>query len=59
MYAFGHDLYPILFLLAAIVAILWVLLPFAVFGIKGKLDRLIRVQEQLLKVQTQEKRDVR
>lgn len=57
MYAFGHDLYPILFLLAIIVAILWVLLPFAVFGIKGKLDRLIRVQEQLLKVQTQEKRN--
>lgn len=34
-------------LFAVLVAILWVLLPFAVFGIKGRLDTLIELQRAI------------
>lgn len=43
------DLIILLWLLIGFVLILWVLLPFAVFGIKAKLDRLIELQAATLK----------
>lgn len=38
----------VMWLVAFVVAVLWALLPFAVFGIKARLDKSIRLQEQLL-----------
>lgn len=35
-------------ILAILVSILWILLPFAVFGIKKRLDALILLQQQAL-----------
>lgn len=40
--AFGAGI----FLFAALLAILWILVPFAVFGVKGRLDRLIAEQRR-------------
>lgn len=37
---------PLILAFLIILAILWFLLPFAVFGIKGKLDRIIELQEE-------------
>lgn len=48
------DLFPdfaafkIIFLLLPLLAILWALLPFAVFGVKKRLDEQIRISKQLL-----------
>lgn len=35
--------YTGVFLLALLIVVLWVALPFAVFGIKDKLDKIIRL----------------
>jgi hypothetical protein len=40
--AFGS----IIFLFGLVLAILWILVPFAIFGIKGRLDRLISEQKR-------------
>ncbi len=40
---FGSTIGIIVILFIAIIVILWTLLPFAVFGIKGKLDELISI----------------
>lgn len=38
----------ILFLFAIILAVLWFLLPFAVFGIKARLDTSIQLQREIV-----------
>ena len=40
--AFGS----IIFLFGLLLAVLWILVPFAIFGIKGRLDRLIAEQKR-------------
>lgn len=42
------SLYVFFVLLGILIAILWVLMPFAVFGIKGKLDELITLEKRQL-----------
>lgn len=42
------SLYVVAVLFAFLVLILWILMPFAVFGIKGKLDELITVEKRQL-----------
>ena len=36
----------VLFIFAIIIGILWIILPFAVFGVKDKLDTMIRYTER-------------
>lgn len=36
------GLYAVVVLFLVVLAILWVIMPFAIFGTKGKLDELIR-----------------
>lgn len=40
--AFGS----IFFIFGLLLAVLWILVPFAIFGIKGRLDRLISEQKR-------------
>ena len=40
--AFGS----LIFLFGLLLAVLWILVPFAIFGIKGRLDRLIAEQKR-------------
>ncbi len=40
--------FRIMFLLLPLLAIVWALLPFAIFGIKKRLDEQIRIGNQLL-----------
>jgi hypothetical protein len=42
----GGIVYLVLILIALLAAILWILLPFAVFGIKPKLDMLLAEARQ-------------
>jgi len=48
MMADTYFLGGIVVLVAAILT-LWIVLPFAVFGIKGKLDKIIKLLERLSK----------
>jgi len=41
---FGAVLCVLVFVLLVTLAVLWVMLPFAVFGIKNRLDKLIALQ---------------
>jgi len=41
------TLYALLIIFLLILAVLWCLLPFAVFGIKGKLDRAIKLADEM------------
>lgn len=43
----GINIFVALFLL--VLAVLWLLLPFAVFGIKNRLDRMLSQSEKVLK----------
>ncbi|NYT46266.1 hypothetical protein [Pollutimonas thiosulfatoxidans] len=42
----GQKAPVIVALIALLIAILWIALPFAVFGIKSRLDRIIQLLEQ-------------
>lgn len=41
------EISGLMFLLIALLAILWIALPFAVFGIKGRLDDIIKQLKRL------------
>lgn len=42
------GLYTLAMLAAAVIGVLWTLLPFAVFGTKARLDESIRLQRDIL-----------
>lgn len=42
------SLYVFFFLLGIVIAILWVMMPFAVFGIKKRIDTLIGIERRQL-----------
>lgn len=42
----GNGLGALMALLAIVIAVLWIALPFAVFGIKTRLDRIIVLLER-------------
>ncbi len=55
-FPFDHTLFPgfgiigiILLIFSIIVGILWSILPFAIFGIKPKLDKIIQLLEEINK----------
>lgn len=39
-----------LLIFAVIIAVLWIMLPFAVFGVKGRLDKMIKELRKLINV---------
>jgi len=45
----GGGLMLIFVLLGAFILMLWILLPFAVFGIKDKLDKQLELDRKILK----------
>ncbi len=45
MEAFG-GMSVVLVLFLVVLAVLWICLPFALFGVKGRLDKIIKLREQ-------------
>lgn len=45
--SFSTGMVGLVFLFGLVVLILWTLLPFAVFGVKARLDRLIEINRQV------------
>lgn len=41
MQNFGQSVGPLMMILIAVIAVLWIALPFAVFGIKKRLDAIL------------------
>lgn len=41
MQGFGQSIGPLMMMLVLMIAILWIALPFAVFGIKKRLDAIL------------------
>lgn len=41
MQGFGQSVGPLVMILGLVIAILWIALPFAVFGIKKRLDAIL------------------
>ncbi|MGB3271099.1 MAG: hypothetical protein WBA65_14205 [Rhodanobacter sp.] len=41
MQNFGQSVGPLMMILVAVIAVLWIALPFAVFGIKKRLDAIL------------------
>ncbi|WP_368647752.1 hypothetical protein ABRZ00_12890 [Castellaniella ginsengisoli] len=41
MQNFGQSVGPLMMILVAVIAVLWIALPFAVFGIKRRLDAIL------------------
>lgn len=41
------EMSGLMMVLAVVVGVLWIALPFAVFGIKGRLDQIIKQLEKL------------
>lgn len=46
----GAIVYIIFVLIVTIIAVLWIILPFAVFGIKNRLDKLLAAIETTNKI---------
>lgn len=47
---YGGEAGAIFYFLLVCLAVLWFLLPFAVFGIKGKLDQSIKLQKEIVEL---------
>ena len=45
----GDTMMLVVLAFALVIAVLWIFLPFAVFGIKDRLDRMLREQEDAAK----------
>lgn len=41
---------PIIIILGLILAIMWIIMPITVFGIKNRLDKIINIEEMILQI---------
>ena len=46
---FGGMFGILLFILAIVLGVLWVMIPFLIFGIRNRLDRMLRLMESMQK----------